>query len=487
MREKKGFTLVELIVTMGILAVIAAVTVPTLTKFVDEGRAKECCATREAVAARFVADQLVKKDLTLDACIAQAQDLQCPCGGNYTAEGNKIRCDYPGHGTEVVSSSGNKDGWNVDVTQNSGAEIETNAPEEETPAPETEATVVNVSAQNLTLYEEESGTLSAVVTVNGKVDSSVTVLWNGSSNENVASVDLAGNVTALTPGTCTVTAAATKNGVTGTVTVTITVLQKTTGENELLQNVPSPLLVLKNNTDLSQYIKQTGGKWYSSDNNIAGFSTPESTTLIGRNLGFVTLTYTYGDQSEQMAVRVVDPVNDLSIQNYGDIQANGIRVGETYQFTMAIAPSDTTDAVYVNWSSSNTSVVSVDNQGLITAHTTGDATITLSCYREYYQDYIVKTYNVHVYPKRVTQMSLNPNSEQQMQQGEQLVFTVDVQPTDATGYTLSWWSDNSSVASVDETGIVTAHASGNTQIHCKLYQQSAQTVEYQAQVSVKVQ
>ena len=486
-QERKGFTLVELIIAMVILTVVAAVSVPALTSFIDNGKAKECHAAREALASGFVADQLVKKDLTLDGYISQRQDLVCPSGGNYSANGVKIVCDHPGHGTEVVSHKGNTNDWNVDMTQNSGAEVETNAPEPETNAPETEPLVLTVIASDLTLNEGETGTVSATVTVNGRVDNSVAVVWGSSSNENVAVVDQNGKVAAKAPGTCTVTGVAAKDGSSAAVTVTITVLKSTSGENTLLQGVPNPLLVLKNNTDLGQYIKQPGGKWYSSDNNVAGFSTPESTTLIGRNLGAVTLTYTYGDQSEQMNVRVVDPVNDLSIQNYGNIQANGIRVGETYQFTMAIAPSDTTDAVYVNWSSDNTDVVSVDNQGKITAHATGDATITLSCFREYYRDYLIKTYDVRVYPKRVTQMSLNPNYEQQIEVGSQFAFNVDVQPSDATGYTLEWWSDNSWVASMDSNGIVTAHNSGNTQIHCKLRQQGAQSVEYQGQVSVKVQ
>ncbi len=41
-QTEKGFTMIELIVTITVLAVIAAFTIPSLLGFVDDAKAKDC-------------------------------------------------------------------------------------------------------------------------------------------------------------------------------------------------------------------------------------------------------------------------------------------------------------------------------------------------------------------------------------------------------------------------------------------------------------
>lgn len=57
--NKKGFTLVELIVVLVILAILAALLVPALTKYIDKAKEKQIIAeTRQAVmAAQTLADE----------------------------------------------------------------------------------------------------------------------------------------------------------------------------------------------------------------------------------------------------------------------------------------------------------------------------------------------------------------------------------------------------------------------------------------------
>lgn len=57
--NKKGFTLVELIVVLVILAILAALLVPALTKYIDKAKTKQIIAqTRQAVmAAQTLADE----------------------------------------------------------------------------------------------------------------------------------------------------------------------------------------------------------------------------------------------------------------------------------------------------------------------------------------------------------------------------------------------------------------------------------------------
>lgn len=59
LKEKKGFTLVELIVVLVILAILAALLIPALTKYIDKAKEKSITAeTRQAVmAAQTLVDE----------------------------------------------------------------------------------------------------------------------------------------------------------------------------------------------------------------------------------------------------------------------------------------------------------------------------------------------------------------------------------------------------------------------------------------------
>ena len=60
-QKTDGFTLVELIVTLVVLSILAAISVPAVLGFVDEGKAKECQAYREALAEEVVSARMARE------------------------------------------------------------------------------------------------------------------------------------------------------------------------------------------------------------------------------------------------------------------------------------------------------------------------------------------------------------------------------------------------------------------------------------------
>ena len=66
LKEKKGFTLVELIVVLVILAILAALLIPALTGYINKAKDKQIIAeTRQTVmAAQTLVDEAYAKDST---------------------------------------------------------------------------------------------------------------------------------------------------------------------------------------------------------------------------------------------------------------------------------------------------------------------------------------------------------------------------------------------------------------------------------------
>ncbi|MEE0984197.1 MAG: Ig-like domain-containing protein [Bacteroidaceae bacterium] len=131
--------------------------------------------------------------------------------------------------------------------------------------------------------------------------------------------------------------------------------------------------------------------------------------------------------------------------------------GETLNLTATVTPDDTTDKS-ITWSSSNTSVASVDADGKVTAQTEGTATITATAN----DGSGVKASCVVTVEKKIVSVSSITLSQSSatMTEGETLALTATVTPDDATDKSITWSSSNTSVASVDANGKVTAKAEG---------------------------
>ena len=134
--------------------------------------------------------------------------------------------------------------------------------------------------------------------------------------------------------------------------------------------------------------------------------------------------------------------------------------GDTLQLTATISPSNATNQS-VTWSSSDSTVASVSNSGLVTAKKGGTATITVKTADGGKTATCSITVN-----SPVTGVSLNQTSAN-MSKGDTLQLTATITPSDATNKNLTWSSSSTSVATVSSSGLVTAKGNGRATITVK--------------------
>lgn len=108
---------------------------------------------------------------------------------------------------------------------------------------------------------------------------------------------------------------------------------------------------------------------------------------------------------------------------------------------------------YSTWSSSNERVVSVSSDGVLTAHSAGTAKISVS------YDSTTKSWNVKVSPILVDGIELEQDRIL-LYVGESVNLTAKITPFNATNDSITWKSDNKSIAIADESGMISAVDSG---------------------------
>ena len=245
-------------------------------------------------------------------------------------------------------------------------------------------TAVTITEPRITLLlsdkpEEGETALSAIIAPENAYCQDVT--WT-SSNEAVAAIDENGKVTAKAPGTATITVLSDdpfSASYPKRATATVTVLQAVSGieldQPELTMNKNS-YMVLKA-TVLPENASQKTVTWESSDPNIVRVSGGQ---LTAASTGEAVITCSATDGSGVTAsskITVIQMVNNILFPNI--IGSQELLKGDSRTYTPAIAPDDATNKK-VSWSSSDESVVSVDQNGTVTAKGSGRASVT--CYAE---------------------------------------------------------------------------------------------------------
>ena len=177
------------------------------------------------------------------------------------------------------------------------------------------------------------------------------------------------------------------------------------------------------------------------------FSYPTKMTVYG-------VTGTYAEEwADSVGATFVNQEKPATAVTLGDSTLT-INNGETAKLTLSVTPADFTDAV--TWKSSDETVVTISDAGVVTAKGAGNATIRVSVGN------VSASCKVTVV-QPVTRISLNKLSRS-LEAQDVYTLKATVIPSDANDKTVTWSSSDEAIATVNQEGVVTALKKGTAVI-----------------------
>lgn len=282
-----------------------------------------------------------------------------------------------------------------------------------------------------------------------------------SSDESIATVNN-GKVTFKGYGTATITAT-TASGKTAACTVKInravsgvrldySKLSLKTGETAALTATVYP-----------SNAANKAVKWISSAPDVA--SVDQTGKITGLKPGITTITVETVDGGYTATCNVT--VIDSSIVSVTGVKLSAtvaeLTIGNSKQLTAAIAPTNATNKG-VTWSSSNTNVASVSSSGVVVAKGEGTATITVRTDDGgYTAACTIRVSKPSPSVVAVTGVKLSAIGIE-LPVGGNKRLSATITPSNATNKAVTWSSDNTSVAAVNSSGLITAKGEGTATV-----------------------
>jgi Bacterial surface proteins containing Ig-like domains len=151
----------------------------------------------------------------------------------------------------------------------------------------------------------------------------------------------------------------------------------------------------------------------------------------------------------------VEKISVLSVSL--DKESLNLNRGEETTLIATVLPENATDKT-IEWKSSNTNVVTVDNQGKVVAVNEGDAVVKVIT-KDGNKTFECKV-SVVIKPSGIT---LN-KSTLELYEGNDEMLKATVDPKDVKGVELEWSTSNDKVATVSKRGTVEAIAPGDAEV-----------------------
>jgi len=324
---------------------------------------------------------------------------------------------------------------------------------------------------------EKIAASATVRDVNGLQMVNPPVDWS-SSNSTIATVSGEGEVTAMSAGSAQIIA--TSSGVSGSASLTVEV-----GAPPPPAPVASVTVALASNsvnpgqtTQATATTRDGSGNalsgrsvsWASSNNAVATVNGSGLVTAVAVGSAQITATSEGVNGNATLTVVATPPPPPVAVASVSvSLASSSLNTGQTTQATATTrdANNNVLTGRSIAWSSSNTSVATVNGSGLVTAVAAGTAQITATSEGKSGSAGLTVAAPPPPPPAPVAAVSvslsassINPGSTTQA-----TATTRDASNNVLTGRSISWSSSNTSVATVNSSGLVTAVAVGSAQIN----------------------
>lgn len=306
--------------------------------------------------------------------------------------------------------------------------------------------------------------LSAIVT-----DSSANVIWK-SSDESVATITADRNdkykvtIKGKAKGNATITATQIIEGVEKTAVCEVSIKEPvldvaiSPSEVEIIKGEQYRLMVIFSPSRPDNM----NVKWISSNENVVKVDDMGIITGVKGGQAVVSVVSEDGIKVASCTVSVREPVTSVKLDVHS--VTTSLATG-TYQLTYTILPTGEGVNRDVTWTSSAPDIATVGDNGLVTFHKPGKATIIVKTVDTGVNGNLIDTCEFYI-NNPVTAVDLDYTSLT-LKLGEKFRLTTKVTPEDATNKKILWSSSDTNVVTVNDEGMVTAVSSGSATILAK--------------------
>jgi uncharacterized protein YjdB/Leucine-rich repeat (LRR) protein len=231
-----------------------------------------------------------------------------------------------------------------------------------------QATLITLDKAAATVETGKTVALTATVKPDNAPNKSVA--WS-SSNNAIATVSSSGIVTGVSAGTATITAKAVDGGaeakciITVVTPVTLITLNKATATIELDKKI-GLIATIKPDNATNKAVT-----WSSDNSAVATVNGNGMVTGVSTGTSTITAKTVDGGFEAKCTITVINPITIITLNK----AIASVEAGKTVMLTATLKPDNNSNKA-IAWSSNNSAIATVDNNGIVTGVSAGTATVT---------------------------------------------------------------------------------------------------------------